>query len=179
MQVPTGKIHGNRSMQHGFTVIELMIVVTIAAILSMIAVPYMQDLISNQRIRAAVTDMQLSLLFSRSEAIKRNDDVNIVRTGGDWKNGWTVQTTDPTTLRTNDALSDEITVVCNTDGDIATETCPATVTFGRNGRPDTMIEYRLYEAGNPRVFMRCVSVTLSGQPDIVVDSDQDTTNGCN
>lgn len=173
----------NKTGQQGFTVIELMIVVTIAAILSMVAVPYMRDIIANQRIRAAVTDIQLSLLFARSEAIKRNGDVNIVPTGGNWENGWTVQIAGPVTLRTNDALNEDITVACNTDNDVSTETCPSPLTFELTGRPkkttETMFEFRLYEDGNPRVFMRCVSLTLSGQPDIVVDSDQDTTNGCN
>jgi type IV fimbrial biogenesis protein FimT len=170
--------------QSGFTILELMIVVAIAGVLSVIALPYMQDVIANQRIRAGVTDMHLSLLLARSEAIKRNANMNIVRTGGTWTGGWTVQVaSDATVLRTTDALPDDITIDCNTDADTAAEACPTTVTFTRTGRPsltspDTLIEYRLYENGNPRVWMRCVSVSLSGRPEVKVDGDTDTTDGC-
>lgn len=164
--------------QSGFSILELMIVVAIAAILSVIALPYMKDVISNQRIRAAVTDMHLSLLLARSEAIKRNGNINIVKTGGAWTGGWTVQLPDTTVLQTTDALSTDVTLDCNTDADTAAEACPNSVTFNRTGRPTSLIEYRLYESGNPRVWMRCVSVSLSGRPEVKVDGDTDTTNGC-
>lgn len=175
---------GASTVQHGFTIIELMVVVAIAAILAAFAYPNMQDFISNQRIRAAVTEMQLTLLHARSEAIKRNADVDIKPVGGDWKDGWTVETAASDVLRTVEALNDKITLVCNTDNDVSTESCPSPLTFTRTGRPkknnssDTLYEFRLYENANPRVFMRCVGVTLSGKPDIVFDSDNDTTNGC-
>ena len=164
--------------QAGFTIIELMIVVAIAAVLSVIALPYMKDVISNQRVRAGVTEMHLSLLLARSEAIKRNDDINIVRTGGSWAGGWTVQLPDTTVLRTTDALPDNLTLACNTDTNPAADACPASVTFNRTGRPTSLIEYRIYESGNPRVWMRCVSLSLSGRPAITVDSNTDITNGC-
>ena len=179
---------GKMQDQSGFTIIELMIVVGIAAILSIIAMPYMNDVISNQRLRAAVTEMHLSLLLARSEAIKRNDDVSIVKTGANWTDGWTVQATDPITtnpitLQTTDPLSDKITLACNTNSNPTADTCPTSVTFTRTGRPDltspvTLIEYRLYESGNPRVWMRCVSVSLSGRPEIKVDNDSNPANGC-
>lgn len=164
--------------QTGFTIIELMIVVAIAAVLSVIALPYMKDVISNQRVRAGVTEMHLSLLLARSEAIKRNDNINIVRTGGAWTGGWTVQLPDTTVLRSTDALPDNLTLACNTDANPAADACPATVTFNRTGRPTSLIEYRIYESGNPRVWMRCVSLSLSGRPAITVDSNTDITNGC-
>lgn len=178
------KTLGLDAVQRGFTVIELMIIVAIAGVLSVVAIPYMQDLISNQRVRAAVTEMQLSLLLARSEAIKRNEDVSIVPAGGDWEDGWTVEASGSTVLRTVEALNDKITLACNTDNDVSFETCPATLIFERTGRAkknasETLYEFRLYETGNPRVSMRCVSVTLSGQPDIVLDLDYDSSNGCN
>lgn len=174
---------GQYILQAGFTLLELMVIIAIVGVLSAVALPNMQDFISNQRIRAAVTEMQLSLLHARSEAIKRNDDVSLIPAGGDWTDGWTVEASGPTVLRTVEALNDKITLACNTDNDVSTETCPATLTFERTGRPEktteTRYEFRLYESGNQRVSMRCVGVTLSGQPDIVFDHDNDTTNGCN
>ena len=178
MKSQTQTVHLVQS-QAGFTIIELMIVVAIAAVLSVIALPYMKDVISNQRVRAGVTDMHLSLLLARSEAIKRNGNINIVRTGGDWTGGWTVQVaSDATVLQTTDALADDLTLACNTDANPAADACPASVTFNRTGRPTSLIEYRIYESGNPRVWMRCVSLSLSGRPAITVDSNTDITNGC-
>lgn len=171
----------DRTVQGGFTVIELMIVVAIAAIVSLFAIPEMKDLITNQRVRAAVTDFHLSMLMARSEAIKRNTDVVMTPNSGDWKNGWVVTTTQSgstITLRNGDALNSKLTIECNTDANTAADTCPANVTFERTGRPTSLIEFRIYEASNPRVFMRCVSVSLSGLPDIKIDDDLDTSNGC-
>jgi type IV fimbrial biogenesis protein FimT len=164
--------------QTGFTIIELMIVVAIAGILTVIALPYMRDIILNQRVRAAVTEAHLSLLMARSEAIKRNANVVVAKTGATWDLGWTVKVaSDGTLLRTNDALKD-VAVDCNTDADTAAETCPASITFTRNGRPTSTLEYRFYIAGNNKIFMRCVGINLSGQPHTELDTDGDPANGC-
>lgn len=162
--------------QGGFTIIELMIVVAIAGILALLAMPDMQDTVANQRVRKAVSDMHLSLLQARSEAIKRNSTIDIVRTGASWGGGWTVET-GGTVLRTYDALSSTLTFDC-----IST-TCD-TISITRSGRPALAnhpagVEFRVYVDDNERVIMRCVNVSLSGKPQVVVDGDNDTTNGCN
>lgn len=163
--------------QTGFTIIELMIVVAIAAILALLAMPSMQDTVLNQRVRKSVSDMHLSLLFARSEAIKRNATINIVRGGATWADGWTVQS-GATVLRTNDALS-SVTVACDTNANGAADACPATISFTRTGRPASLIEFWSYVNGNDTVIMRCVGVSLSGRPTVVVDADNNTANGCN
>jgi len=164
--------------QSGFTIIELMIVVAIAAILALLAMPNMQDTVLNQRVRKSVSDMHLSLLFARSEAIKRNATINIVRGGATWADGWTVQS-GGTVLRSNDALSTTVTVACDTNANGAADACPATISFTRTGRPSALIEFWSYVNGNNKVIMRCVGVSLSGRPTVVVDGDDDATNGCN
>jgi type IV fimbrial biogenesis protein FimT len=166
------------SNQSGFTIIELMIVVAIAGILAVFAMPSFEDTIDNQRIRKAVSDMHLSLLEARSEAIKRNANITINRTSTSWLNGWTVQS-GGTVLRTYNALSDKLTVNCDTDANNAVNACPDSITFNRNGRPTSLIDFWVFVAGNDRVIMRCAGVSLSGRPEVVVDSDDDTTNGCN
>lgn len=166
------------STQSGFTIIELMIVVAIAGILAVFAMPSFQDTIDNQRVRKAVSDMHLSLLQARSEAIKRNSSIVINRNGSSWVNGWTVQS-GATVLRANDALSDKLTINCDTNANNAVDACPASITINRNGRPTSMIDFWAFVAGNDRVIMRCAGVSLSGRPEVVVDGDNDTTNGCN
>src|SRR4051812_15986746 len=75
----------------GFTLIEVVIVMFLAALLATLAAPMYRNLSLNQNVRTAATSMQSTMLFARSEAIKRAQNVSIVPNASDWKNGWTVQ----------------------------------------------------------------------------------------
>ena len=72
----------------GFTLIELMVVMSILAVLASLAAPSMSKLIATQRLRSAAGDMHLALVKARSEAVKRNKDVTISAQGGSWAAGW-------------------------------------------------------------------------------------------
>ena len=164
--------------QAGFTIIELMTVLAVIGIVTTIGMPSMRDIMQNQQVRTAASDAHVSLLMTRSEAIKRNSNVDMA--SADWDDSWTVQVpgSPPTILRSIDPDAN-LTVECNTDGDDASEACPSEITFNRTGRPSSLMELRFFVAGNPRVMMRCVMISLSGVPRINIDQDNDTTNGCN
>ena len=72
----------------GFTLVELMVTLSVAAILAAAAVPSYRSFIGSQRVRAASFDMTSVLLQARSEALKRNRAVTVTATGGSWQNGW-------------------------------------------------------------------------------------------
>jgi type IV fimbrial biogenesis protein FimT len=55
----------------GFSLIELMITITIAAIMLALAAPGMSQLLANSRIATQSSDMMANLALARSEAIKR------------------------------------------------------------------------------------------------------------
>jgi len=81
----------------GFTLIELMVTLAVAAILLTVGVPSMKDLILNNRLTAATNLFVSSINIARSEAIKqgRNATVCISTdlvscTGGTWNQGWLV-----------------------------------------------------------------------------------------
>ena len=77
----------------GFTLIELMVVVALAALLLGIGVPSFTGFIAGQRVKTAASDFAMAAVHARSEAIKRNTDVTLtaVSSGaGGWKDGWTV-----------------------------------------------------------------------------------------
>lgn len=59
----------------GFTLIELMITLTVAAILLAVAVPSFTDIIRNNRLTAASNDLLRSTQLARSEAVKRQTPV--------------------------------------------------------------------------------------------------------
>lgn len=170
---------GNRyhPSQSGFTLIELMITVTIVGILTAIAFPSFQQAYYNQQVKTTISEAHISMLLARSEAIKRNADVEIVGITG----GWQVQLAGGgTPLKTKNDMSSIITVECNTDGDTAAEACPDPfVTYKRTGRVDSFIEVRYYVGGVGNVTMRCLTTSLSGRPYVEVDTDGTTTNGCN
>ena len=75
--------------QSGFTAIELMVVVSIVAILAALAAPSFTPLIERWRVRQAAENLTSSLYFARSEAIKRGGGVALDATGG-WDQGWRI-----------------------------------------------------------------------------------------
>ena len=89
----------------GFTLIELMITVVIAAILLTVGIPSFRETIRNNRLTAHTNELVASLNLARSEAVKRNATVSVCKSkngtqcnncaggaGGDngWKEGWIV-----------------------------------------------------------------------------------------
>ena len=82
----------------GFTLIELIITIAIAAIVMAIGVPAFQDMIRNNRIIAQTNDVMSALNFARSEAIKRGRPVVLCKssggaacaTSGNWDQGWMI-----------------------------------------------------------------------------------------
>ena len=61
----------------GFSAIELMVVVSIISILAALAAPSFTPLIENWRVREASEQLQSTLYYARSEAIKRGGQVVI------------------------------------------------------------------------------------------------------
>ena len=104
--------------QRGFTIIELLIVVTVGAILAAIAVPSLRDTLYNTRQSAALGLVINDLNQARGEAIKRNARmlVCVRNTAGtdcaastNWQSGWVVcmdATTTATGLPPSDGQCD-------------------------------------------------------------------------
>lgn len=74
----------------GFTLIELMVVVAIAGIVVAIGIPNFSTTISNSRLTTNINDFVAALNFARSEAVKRNQNVVVGKTGNNWEDGWQV-----------------------------------------------------------------------------------------
>lgn len=79
----------------GFTLIELMVVLAIAAILMTLAVPSFRSTIQNNRIATQANDLVSTLQLARGEAIKRGVRVIVcvstdqaTCTGTNWAGGW-------------------------------------------------------------------------------------------
>lgn len=80
----------------GFTLVELMITLVIAAILAMIAVPAFDNASLSAKLNAISNSFAASAQLARSEAIKRNAAVTLCASsdgtscGADWSDGWIV-----------------------------------------------------------------------------------------
>lgn len=95
----------------GFTMVEMLVVMTISAILIAAAVPSFNTMIARSRSSSASSTLLSNLELARSEAIRRNQNVTMCRTldanapeasvqcssaasaqfdGNDWASGWIV-----------------------------------------------------------------------------------------
>lgn len=143
-----------------------------------IGLPSLQNFLLTQKVRTATSDIHVGLLLARSEAIKRNTDVELDRNTTSWTGGWNVEIkSSGSIIRTQDAFNG-LTITCNTNADAAAEACPATVELSRTGRPTTFTEFRVFVNGNTSIAARCLSLRLSGVPRITMDTDQDSSDGC-
>jgi len=66
----------------GFTLIELVVTLTIAGILISLAAPAMRTFVLDQRLTTQTNDFIADLSLARSEAIKRVSNVTVCRQGG-------------------------------------------------------------------------------------------------
>ena len=165
----------------GFTLIELMIVITIVGVLAVFGLPEMRNLVVGNRMKTLSLDIYSSLALARSEAVKRNTgNVSMVATSGNWQNGWTVcvdsnadgSCAGEVTLTIADAVDSSI-ALAGPAGNI--------VTYSRDGRlssPSALFKITA-GANNANVPMRCVDVNVSGRPRTLVDTNHVDSDNCN
>lgn len=138
----------------GFTLIELMITVSIVAILASMAVPAFSELMASQRVKAAATNLYMALTKARSEAIKRNVSVTLSKKSGDWKDGWEIQDpADTTKLIEEHGAVSGVTISAGA----------ASVVYRSSGRVQGGTAPSFSISASNTTLARCVSVDLSGR----------------
>lgn len=158
-------VYRSRSLTKGFTLVELVITIAIAAIFASLAAPGFRQLIASQRIRTASFDLVSALGYARSEAVKRNTPVAL-RAGasadGAWTAGWRVVDLSDTTVILRSWTAGSNLALTETAGN------QTSVAFGLDGRmivgstaPKLLIEPASTISG---VTTRCVQVDLTGRP---------------
>ena len=81
---------------NGFTLVELMVTLAVAAILLTVGIPSFQSMMRDNRLANFTNQMILTLNFARSEAIKQGGGLNgklrvtVRKIEPNWENGWTV-----------------------------------------------------------------------------------------
>lgn len=80
-----------RRRGHGFTLIELMVVIAMVAIIASLAAPSLQVGIAKQKVSVAASDLMASLMQARSEAITNNQQTIVEpKDASDWSRGWRI-----------------------------------------------------------------------------------------
>lgn len=162
-------IEPNAAKQVGFTLIELVITVTIVGLLATLAVPALQQIILSQNVRSAAGDLQTALYFARSEAIKRAANVDVVPSSSDWRNGWVVKLSGVggNVLRAQSALSDQLSSISG-----------STITYRSDGRVTSTPGTIAFTTSNVNVQARCIKIDLSGRPNVNNYAYGGGTNTC-
>lgn len=132
-----------RRPARGFTLMELLIAVAIAALLFAIGVPTFRNVATGSQLTSTANNLLASIQLARSEAIKRNvavavcpssngDDCDL---GGDWEIGWIVH--------------DGVTVIQRQAG------LPAGYLMTQSGGTTELEFQPIGIAGNPTVITVC------------------------
>lgn len=161
MRIPSASFGARHS---GYNLLELLVTISVLAILTAIAIPSYTRFIASQRVRAAASDLYLSIVRARSEALKRSASVTISPSSSGWQNGWTIP--DPATgstsiLETHAALtgvsiSGPTSIVYQSSGRIsaATPSCSA----------NPPVACFVVTSPTWSGASSCVSIDLSGRP---------------
>jgi type IV fimbrial biogenesis protein FimT len=121
--------------EDGFTMIELMVTIAVAAILVGIAVPSFQNYIVNTRSKTLASDLSSALNLARAEAVTRSEQVDACPSndgaacGGTWADGWIViVNASAEVLRAYPAPRGNVTIT-------QTPAADTTISFGPLGQP--------------------------------------------
>ena len=128
----------------GLTLIELMVVIVLAAILMSIAIPGYQSLIVRNHVAASSDKFTTSLRLARSEAAKLGEEVTVCPIdkpgstvcGSDWKNGWMLIANNER-LKVYDPLNGEVDLKTKALGEIK---------FSARGYPIATAQYTFESA---------------------------------
>ncbi|UCD69545.1 MAG: GspH/FimT family pseudopilin [Betaproteobacteria bacterium] len=76
----------------GFTLVEVLVTISVLAVLASLATPMYQSISASNSTRAAAYSLVAALSRARSEAVKRNVAVSVFPLGTGWQDGWEVET---------------------------------------------------------------------------------------
>jgi type IV fimbrial biogenesis protein FimT len=143
----------------GFTLIELMVVVSVFAVLIAAALPSYTDFVRNQRVKTASFELFSTFVLARSEALTRNSTVTVTPSSGtaNWAAGWEVRA-GTTLLRKQEAFSNIAMMM--------TGSPPATsIDYNGSGRLSAALTGGIQiSATGTGITTRCIKIDPSGRP---------------
>ncbi len=139
----------------GFTLVEMLVVVSVLAIVTAISAPSFRTFTAGQQIKSTAYDLTSALLLARSEALKRNGSVELRRVGDSWNNGWRVAF-----LSTDATLGKQSAM----DSKLSFGGAPDAIVFNAYGRVSSPAEPVQIELSSSAAESnkRCIALSLSG-----------------
>ncbi|MFZ5654843.1 MAG: GspH/FimT family pseudopilin [Pseudomonadota bacterium] len=167
----------------GFTLIEMMVTLTLLAILIALVAPSFQGVLRDSRAAALANALVGSLMLARSEAVKRNAPVVLCRSntgtscaGSEWEDGWILwadmdrdDTLDPDDgdgipepgeemiLQAQEPLQGRFDL-STTDSSITS------ITYRPDGSVAAATAFELAAPGGDTEHGRCIEIDVTGRP---------------
>ena len=148
-----------KQKQAGFTIIEIMVTLGVAAVLLSFGVPRFQGIMLSNRITTNTNLMIGSLNLARSEAIKRGARINVISNNtSNWKDGWEIE---------DDVSKEVLRVVAALNGSMDL-TGAASYQYQPNGFISTVAEQIIYVCDSARKgeFGREITIAISGRASV-------------
>lgn len=142
----------------GVTLIELMVVIAVAAVLLTVAVPSMQTFTVNRTADRLTQELQLDLAYARNQAITLSQEV-IIEPNNNWSTGWRIRQ-GLLTIRekgsANNPMADAGIIV-------ATYTAAAPLRFDAQGRANAQGSFTIDVPDCTGNRERTISINFIGQ----------------
>lgn len=148
--------------QRGLSLVELLVGLVVLSVLVSVAAPSFSRMVAEQRLRQVGSELRISLATARSEAVKRNEAVSLIKQGSDWSTGWCIEAGKTSNcsaqpIQQFNVASDQITVL--KDGAAAgTE-----INFNAWGRVTSCPEFLLTTTAGGSACALCLVVTTDGR----------------
>ena len=154
-----------------FTLIELMITISIAAILLTAAWSGFSTSIKNNRVGTQAHEVFTALNLARSEAIKRSANISVCSDNNTtaWQSGWFIMT-DTDSDCTIDAGDIVLREWDSFTGDITLTGSNSSITYSSDGRADSALTLTLVPPECSGVQARKISVSATGRPSLAETS---------
>ena len=172
---PERAVRTENARAPGFTLIEMLMTISIAAILTGIAIPSFRYITNSNRIASELNGLLGDLQLARAEAIKEgrtvtvcqsSDGTNCTNNAGSWQSGWIVFS-DPTNVGVWDAGETYIRKQKPFSGTDSFSASVSAISFNREGyavgMPNAGTLLTLHDATNTDSWTRCLFVNFSGQ----------------
>ena len=171
-----GKMTNQPTNTHvtGFTLVELMITLLIAAIVLGLAAPGVSDLMERNRLQTSADSLYTGLMLARSEALKRNRPVTLCKSsngtactaGSSWHQGWLVYSDDDNddAVDPNEILRVESALKAGDTLQIAGSDFSDDISYNTDGSASGTGTFVLCNADGDVEFGREVQVEVTGRP---------------